>query len=494
MSLLDVLRRNDFSGFPLMTAKHIVRQILEAVAFLHSVGVVHTDIKPDNILLAPHDIESKLRESIRRDEKGTHMLDDSIDDAARETLRLLGRPGKQKDPRGFKLRQRDGTCRNVDITPAKAISHSIDFMKGRKIHEDGSIPPATPLPRQVSEETTVSPSRAGFPFSLPSELARLSVGHPTLIADEPKLSQEEAYEVVPAPLNPTAMHVAADGLHADQAELGGPLLSPSTYASRRFSRELSQGLNKLQSQFRQEEEEEYLSMKPRKRSSTRGSSYSRSSNKTSPRQATPAALPSPTTKTLETDNLCRPMQVGPPSIASNSSARSHPPSSYTTSSPETALTSPQLSLHSSPGKPQESYADSSSTYMSFPASLTSTASPASERAASHMQIMDQGAAQATSLLCNPQHRTLAQESDLTPPAEHRKPTFATARTATAQQLASELEEVHIKLADLGNALFLDEIKRQGALPEFICTRQIARRRTSSAQSSTSLQISGRLVA
>lgn len=40
-----------FGPLPLFAAKHIFYQLVDAVAHLHSKGITHCDIKPENILI-----------------------------------------------------------------------------------------------------------------------------------------------------------------------------------------------------------------------------------------------------------------------------------------------------------------------------------------------------------------------------------------------------------------------------------------------------------
>jgi hypothetical protein len=49
-SLFDFIKRNKYSGFPLAVTRSLAFQLLKAVAFCHSISLIHTDLKPENIL------------------------------------------------------------------------------------------------------------------------------------------------------------------------------------------------------------------------------------------------------------------------------------------------------------------------------------------------------------------------------------------------------------------------------------------------------------
>lgn len=51
MSIYEVLKSNQYQGFPINTVRAFARQLLDAVDFLHSMHLIHTDLKTENVLL-----------------------------------------------------------------------------------------------------------------------------------------------------------------------------------------------------------------------------------------------------------------------------------------------------------------------------------------------------------------------------------------------------------------------------------------------------------
>ncbi|KAI5079198.1 hypothetical protein GOP47_0006869 [Adiantum capillus-veneris] len=54
-SLYDLLRDNDYRPFSIDIVRDFGRQLLESVAYMHSLNLIHTDLKPENVLLVSPD-------------------------------------------------------------------------------------------------------------------------------------------------------------------------------------------------------------------------------------------------------------------------------------------------------------------------------------------------------------------------------------------------------------------------------------------------------
>ncbi|TPX44539.1 hypothetical protein SeMB42_g04295 [Synchytrium endobioticum] len=74
-SLYDCMRASRFSPFAISQIRHLARQILEATAFLHSEGITHTDLKPENLMLDNKEFE--LQAISRRNEATQIVLKDT---------------------------------------------------------------------------------------------------------------------------------------------------------------------------------------------------------------------------------------------------------------------------------------------------------------------------------------------------------------------------------------------------------------------------------
>jgi len=54
-SLYDFMKKHKYQPFPLYCIQDFAAQILDALDFLHGFGLVHTDLKPENLCLLNHD-------------------------------------------------------------------------------------------------------------------------------------------------------------------------------------------------------------------------------------------------------------------------------------------------------------------------------------------------------------------------------------------------------------------------------------------------------
>lgn len=50
-TIFDILQKNQFRGFNMALLRVITEQLLSAMSVLHKGGIIHCDLKPENVLL-----------------------------------------------------------------------------------------------------------------------------------------------------------------------------------------------------------------------------------------------------------------------------------------------------------------------------------------------------------------------------------------------------------------------------------------------------------
>ncbi|KAJ3052401.1 dual specificity protein kinase kns1 [Rhizophlyctis rosea] len=71
-SVFDFLKENAFAPFPLWHIRSFAAQILEAVEFLHHLGLIHTDLKPENLMLEEN--TTRIVPAVKRNAKSRKEL------------------------------------------------------------------------------------------------------------------------------------------------------------------------------------------------------------------------------------------------------------------------------------------------------------------------------------------------------------------------------------------------------------------------------------
>jgi serine/threonine protein kinase len=60
-SLYDVIKDNDYTGFGIAAVREFARQLLEALDFLQRMNLIHTDLKPENVLLTTNTFRAESK-------------------------------------------------------------------------------------------------------------------------------------------------------------------------------------------------------------------------------------------------------------------------------------------------------------------------------------------------------------------------------------------------------------------------------------------------
>lgn len=74
MSLLDLLRANNFRGFNIDWTRELSRNFMLGIGFLHCLGYIHTDIKLENILTKHKPLSTRVRDRIFVHPSGAELI------------------------------------------------------------------------------------------------------------------------------------------------------------------------------------------------------------------------------------------------------------------------------------------------------------------------------------------------------------------------------------------------------------------------------------
>ena len=107
-NILHLIEKHNYRGLPLSHVKKIMKQILQALVHIHRLGIIHTDLKPENVLLSAPTLKIQQvmqnyvppdrAQDIRLSEKNPELLTKSQKKRLKRREKDVKKPGQPAEP------------------------------------------------------------------------------------------------------------------------------------------------------------------------------------------------------------------------------------------------------------------------------------------------------------------------------------------------------------------------------------------------------------